>query len=149
MGILDEYRKQLEIDKQNENNDFPEGTHLKEEQREEYENVLKGLKNNEFDMEQAYQRKKSEMRQLKEEEMLENKLITDENVEKIVIKHAFCEDCGEELISNAPPMFNPFTFEKVCKHTCTKCGKIYNLEFAYPRLAFYNKDNKEIIAFTR
>ena len=59
------------------------------------------------------------------------------------------EECDEELISNAPPMFNPFTFERICKHTCTKCGKIYNLEFAYPRLAFINNNGEELPAFTR
>ena len=61
-----------------------------------------------------------------------------EVVEKVIVKHAYCEECGEELVSQAPPMFNPFTFERICKHTCTKCGKVYNLDFAYPRLAFIN-----------
>ena len=34
MGILDKYKAQLEEDKKNENVSFPEGSQLKEEQRE-------------------------------------------------------------------------------------------------------------------
>jgi rRNA maturation protein Nop10 len=86
---------------------------------------------------------------MSENEMAEKELIKEEDVEKIIVKHAYCSECGEELISNAPPMFNPFTFERVCKHTCTKCGAIFNLEYAYPRLAFMNNKGEEIPAFTR
>ena len=149
MGILDQYKKQLEIDKENENMNFPEGSQLKEEQREEYEKCLNELRNNKVDMENVYQQKKMEMIHFKEDEMIENNLIKDEEVKKVIVKHAYCDQCGEELISNAPPMFNPFTFEKVCKHVCTKCGRIFDLEYAYPRLAFINEYNEEIPAFTR
>jgi len=147
MGILDDYKAQLEKDKENENNDFPEGSKLNESQREEYEKCLKELRNNELSIENAYEKKKMEMRQLKEDEMAQNNLIKGEDVNRVIVIHAFCEDCGEELISNAPPMFNPFTFEKVCKHVCAKCGKVYNLEYAYPRLGFLDINNKEIKAF--
>ena len=149
MGILDKYKEQLEKDRKDENVSFPEGSQLKEEQREEYVKALKELRNNSNDMESTYRAKMAEMKKMSENDMESNKLITDETVEKVIVKHAYCEDCGEELISNAPPMFNPFTFERVCKHTCTKCGKIYNLEFAYPRLAFINNKGEEIPAFTR
>ena len=149
MGILDKYKAQLEEDKKNENVSFPEGSQLKEEQREEYVKTLKELRNNSNDMENNYRKKMAEMKQMSESDMESNKLINNEMVEKVIVKHAYCEECGEELISNAPPMFNPFTFERVCKHTCTKCGKIYNLEFAYPRLAFFNNKGEELPAFTR
>ena len=149
MGILDKYKAQLEEDKKNENISFPEGSQLKEEQREEYVKTLKELRNNSNDMENTYRTKMAEMKQMSESDMESNKLINNEMVEKVIVKHAYCEECGEELISNAPPMFNPFTFERVCKHTCTKCGKIYNLEFAYPRLAFFNNKGEELPAFTR
>ena len=149
MGILDKYKAQLEEDKKNENVSFPEGSQLKEEQREEYVKTLKELRNNSNDMENTYRTKMAEMKQMSESDMESNKLINNEMVEKVIVKHAYCEECGEELISNAPPMFNPFTFERVCKHTCTKCGKIYNLEFAYPRLAFFNNKGEELPAFTR
>ena len=149
MGILDKYKEQLEKDRKNENVSFPEGSQLKEEQREEYVKALKELRNNSNDMENIYHAKMAEMKKMSENDMESNKLISDETVEKVIVKHAYCEECGEELISNAPPMFNPFTFERVCKHTCTKCGKIYNLDFAYPRLAFINNKGEEIPAFTR
>ena len=149
MGILDKYKAQLEEDKKNENVSFPEGSQLKEEQREEYVKTLKELRNNSNDMENTYRTKMAEMKQMSESDMESNKLINNEMVEKVIVKHAYCEECGEELISNAPPLFNPFTFERICKHTCAKCGKIYNLEFAYPRLAFFNNKGEELPAFTR
>ena len=149
MGILDKYKVQLEEDKKNENVSFPEGSQLKEEQREEYVKALKELRNNSNDMENTYRTKMAEMKQMSESDMESNKLINNEMVEKVIVKHAYCEEGGEELISNAPPLFNPFTFERVCKHTCAKCGKIYNLEFAYPRLAFIDNKGEELPAFTR
>lgn len=149
MGILDKYKAQLEEDKKNENVSFPEGSQLKEEQREEYVKTLKELRNHSNDMENTYRTKMAEMKQMSESDMESNKLINNEMVEKVIVKHAYCEECGEELISNAPPLFNPFTFERVCKHTCAKCGKIYNLEFAYPRLAFIDNKGEELPAFTR
>ena len=149
MGILDKYKAQLEEDKKNENVSFPEGSQLKEEQREEYVKALKELRNNSNDMENTYRTKMAEMKQMSESDMESNKLINNEMVEKVIVKHAYCEECGEELISNAPPLFNPFTFERICKHTCAKCGKIYNLEFAYPRLAFIDNKGEELPAFTR
>ena len=149
MGILDKYKAQLEEDKKNENVSFPEGSQLKEEQREEYVKALKELRNNSNDMENTYRAKMAEMKQMSENDMENNNLINNETVEQVIVKHAYCEECGEELISDTPPMFNPFTFERICRHTCKKCGKLYNLEFAYPRLAFMNNKGKELPAFTR
>ena len=149
MGILDKYKAQLEEDKKNENVSFPEGSQLKEEQREEYVKTLKELRNNSNDMENTYRAKIDEMKQMSENDMENNNLINNETVEQVIVKHAYCEECGEELISDAPPMFNPFTFERICRHKCKKCGKLYNLEFAYPRLAFMNNKGEELPAFTR
>ena len=145
MGILDKYKKQLEEDKKHEDASFPEGSQLKEEDREEYIKALKELRNNPNDMENAYKAKMAEMKKIPEKDMV----IRDEVVEKVIVKHVYCEECGEELVSQVPPMFNPFTFERICKHTCTKCGKVYNLDFAYPRLAFINNKGEELPAFTR
>lgn len=146
MGILDQYKAQLAEDREKENNLFPEDSQLDESQRSEYEKRLEELRNNPNDIEKVYQRK---MKQMSESEMNETNLIKDEEIDKVIVKHAYCSECGEELISNAPPMFNPFTFERVCKHTCTKCGAIFNLEYAYPRLAFINNKGEEIPAFGR
>ena len=149
MGILDKYKAQLEEDKKNENVSFPEGSQLKEEQREEYVKALKELRNNSNDMENTYRAKIAEMKQMSENDMENNNLINNETVEQVIVKHAYCEECGEELISDTPPLFNPFTFERVCRHTCKKCGKLYNLEFSYPRLVFLNNKGEELPAFTR
>ena len=144
MGILDDYELEYEKDKKNENNDFPEGSELKEEQRKDYEDILNKLRNRQDDIRNAF----NSMKNMNEEEMTANELIKEEDVKKVVVKHAYCDECGEELISKTPPMFNPYTLEKICKHTCAKCGKTYNLEYAYPRLAFINENNEEIQAFT-
>lgn len=149
MGILDEYKQQLEKDRQNEETVFPEGNEWSETERAEYVKRVNELRNDPNDMENAYRKKMSEMSHLTEEEMTTQNLIVEEDVDKVIVKHAYCSECGEELISEAPPMFNPFTFERICRHTCKKCGKMFNLEFAYPRLAFINKDGVEIPAFTR
>lgn len=141
MGILNKYKAQLEENKKTENISFTEGSQLKEEQIEEH--------NNSIDMEKIYREKMAEMKQMSENDMENNNLINNETVEQVIVKHAYCEECGEELISDAPPMFNPFTFERICRHKCKKCGKLYNLEFAYPRLAFMNNKGEELPAFTR
>lgn len=149
MSILDKYKKQLKEDRKAENSEFPENSILTDKQREEYEKKLKELRNNQNDIENVYHKKMAEMEKLSEKDMGANGNIKNEDVDHVVVKHAYCKECGEELISNVPPMFSPLTFEKVCKHTCTKCGKVYNLEFAYPRLAFINNKGEEIPAFTR
>ena len=116
MGILDKYRAELSKDKENENNNFPEGSHLDETQRKEYEKRLSELRNDQNDIENAYHKKMLEMKQMSENDMSDKNLIKDQEVKKIIVKHAYCSECGEELISKTPPMFNPFTFECFCKH---------------------------------
>lgn len=149
MSILDKYKEQLKIDKKNENNEFPEDCHLKEDQRKEYEKTLNELRNNSNSIENQYKKKMSEMKHMTEEEIETSNMFKIEDDIKFQVKRVFCEECGEELISNAPPLFNPFTFEKICKHTCTKCGKVYNFEYAYPRLVILDNNGNEIPAFLR
>ena len=48
MGILDNYRKMLEAEKEQENMDFPTDTNLSEEDREAYEAALKKMRNADF-----------------------------------------------------------------------------------------------------
>lgn len=147
MGILDEYRAQLLKDKENESYDFPEDSNLTESEREEYVQKLNELRNDPNDMENAYHKRMAEMKKMTEAELREQNLLSEKTPDEIKTYHAYCE-CGEELVSNLPPMLNPFTMEKICKHTCEKCGKIYNLEFAYPRLVIkYN--GIEVPVYTR
>lgn len=81
-----------------------------------------------------------------EKEMVEKKLIVLNDVSKIQVKHAFCPECGEELISDLPPMYNPFTRERQCIHKCGKCNKTYNLDYSYPRFVFLDENSNEIFA---
>lgn len=149
MGILDEYRTQVAKDKEKVNNDFPENSTLTEKDRSEYEKCLNELRNNSNDIENAYKQRMAEMKKMNEKEMEESNMIKVEEDVKFFVKHVYCEDCGEELISKTPQLFNPYTLESICKHTCSKCGKVYNLEHAYPRIVFLNNKGEEIPAFTR
>lgn len=145
VSILEQYLKQLEKDRQNENKDFPDDTTLEEKDKEAYQQKLEELRNDPLDLEVQFQAQK-QMRVLDEAQMKEIGKIKDEDV-KLVVRHAYCEDCGAELISKTPAMFNPYTLEKICKHTCEKCGKVFNLEYAYPRTVYLNNDGVEINAF--
>lgn len=148
MGILDEYRMQLQEDRKNENYEPVEKTELTEEQRSEFKKQLDELRNNPNDMENVYRKKMSEMVKKTEDEMFTSNMINTEDINNIQVYHAYC-DCGEELISKTPAMLNPFTFEKICKHKCEKCGKEYNLEYAYPRLVVKDNKGNEIPVYTR
>lgn len=86
---------------------------------------------------------------LSEEEMVNQSLITSQDVTSVIVKHAYCQECGEELISDVPPMINPYTLEHICRVKCNKCGKLYNLEYAYPRLVLLDNNGNEIPAFGR
>ena len=149
MGILDDYKVQLAKDNENEDNSFPEGSTLTEKQREEYEKRLHELRHDVNDIENAYKKKMNEMKRFTEEEMEKTNLIKTGEIDKIIVKHAFCDKCGEELISKTPQLFNPYTLDSICKHTCSKCGAVFNLEHAYPRVVFLDNNGKEIPAFTR
>lgn len=113
------------------------------ENSENNENTIKKI-----DLEKIVEARKKEIRKLNECEIESKNLIKSEEVAKTIVKHAYCENCNEELISSAPPMFNPFTLERICRHVCSKCGIEYNLEYAYPRLVFLNSKNEEIKAYT-
>lgn len=146
-SILDRYRQQVAEDKLNENYELPEGIDINvdEDYKEQYKQELDKQRGNIFSNEQQYeaQLKKSLVR-ISEEDG--NNYIKEEEIDKIAVKHFYCPECGEELVSKAPPMFNPFTMERICLHEC-KCGKRYNLDYAYPRFVLYNKEGKEIKAY--
>lgn len=74
-------------------------------------------------------------------------LISTEEDVRIVIEHVFCPKCGEELVSEAPTMWNPFNLEKMVRTECSKCKFKVITDTAVPTVKFYNKDNKLIKAF--
>lgn len=155
MSILEQYRQEVETDKQNQNNDYADQAvatdGLTEEQKEQhkklYEAELEKLRKSSEDIENAYKQRKASMIHISDSDLMERGLLKVVPISKVEVKRAYCEQCGEELISNAPPMFNPYTFERVCKHTCTKCGAIYNLDYAYPRIAYIDDKGEEIKAY--
>lgn len=146
-SILDRYKQQVAEDKNNENYELPEDFdfNVDESYKEEYKKELERQRGDIFSNQQQYedQMRKSLVR-ITEEEGTDT--IKEEEIDKITVKHFYCPECGEELVSKAPPMFNPFTMERICLHEC-KCGKRYNLDYAYPRFVLYNKEGDEIKAY--
>lgn len=148
-NILEQYMQQVKEDKMKENNDFPEDTFLTEEEREEYEKRLNEIRNDEHSIENQYEIRKTMLQEYKEDKLEELGLIKETENVTFKVKHAFCENCGKELTTDMPPLFNPFTKEKICKHVCDNCGSYYNLEFSYPRLVVCDEEGNEINVFLR
>lgn len=147
-SILERYRKQLELDKFNEDNELPVNGYDIDEKtfdRGAYEQRLNELRNNDLSMEKSYENAMKKIIKLTESELEVKDVLKTSEITKIGVKHAYCPECGKELINKYPPMFNPFTHEKQCIHEC-ECGLKYNLEYSYPRVVFYGEDNKEIMA---
>lgn len=149
MDILEEYKKQFELDKQNENYELPKTTEgnqpprLTEEQLEVYKKELDTYRKNDEDLLKAFQQK---FIPLTDKELKEKGKLTPVQVNLKVIK-AYCPECGEEIISKMPSLFNAFTLEKHAKYECPKCGAKYDLENAYPRLAVFDMYGNEIKCF--
>lgn len=91
--------------------------------------------------------KQQQMNKLSEYELMQGGCIKTTNNVSMVVLHAYCPECGEELVATSPKMFNPFTKESIAEHTCKKCGKVYNLENAYPRFAIIDTNGNEIKAY--
>ena len=144
--ILEEYKKQLELDKQAENYDLPEGVsenQFTEEMKEAYRKEVDKLRGNTDDLENVYNRFHETYRKLSDEEI--NTRCEDEEV-KTIIRHAFCPNCGREIVSKLPVMFNPYTGEKIARYDCD-CGAKFNMEHSFPRIVYVNSQGKEITAF--
>lgn len=167
MGILDQYKKALEEEKE-QNMDFPTDSNLTEKDKEAYEAALKKMRNADFskeEVQEAINNSRKNMGALGEEhnggsnentmrmqltkitdsEMFEKGLLTNESISDIKVIRAYCPKCGKELISKAPAMYNPFTMEKVCIHEC--CNTKFNLDKTYPHIAYYDSEGNEITAF--
>lgn len=65
-----------------------------------------------------------------------------------MVKRAYCPQCGKEIISRGPVMYNPFTFEKTCPHVCD-CGWRGDLEYSYPRVVFVTENGTQIEAYAK
>lgn len=144
-SILEQYRKQLEEDRKNENYDTPTDIDIDPSYVDDYKRELDKQRGNILSNERQYEeRLRKTLTVIHESEA--NEIIQDEIVDKVIVKHFFCPECGKELVSKAPPMFNPFTMERICLHEC-QCGKRYNLDYAYPRFVLLDKEGNEIKAY--
>lgn len=154
MGFLDDYRKQVEIDKAEQNDDLPQeksGVDVvrDEEYQDAYKKELKRLRNDPNDIENAYRKFQEEYIRISEEQLDTEYSEQISFIEpSILIKRFMCPKCGKEIISKSPVMYNPFTLEKVAKHEC-ECGFKCNLEYAYPRLMAFDDYGNEIVAYPR
>lgn len=166
MGILDQYRKAIE--EGNENMDFPKNaTDLSEDDRKAYEEALtkarhgyspdevsKAVNNSKKNMAELGEEHKASptetivqarLERVTDDELISKGLLKKCPIDDIKVVRAYCPKCGKELISKSPSMFNPFTMEKVCIHEC--CGIKYNLDKAYPHIAYYDENGEEINAY--
>lgn len=144
--ILAEYKRQLELDKQQENYDLPEGvseSQFTEEMKEAYRKEVDKLRGNTDELENVYNRFHETYRKLSDKEI--NQTCKNEDV-KTIIRHAYCPECGREIISKLPVMYNPYTSEKIARYDC-ECGAKFNMEHSYPRIVFVNAVGEEINAF--
>lgn len=148
-NILENYKKQCEIDKKNINNDLPldndEMIDNSKIDMKEYEKTLNKLRHSEDDMEQKYNKFHEKYIKISESQLKNDGNIIDEDI-KIIVRRAYCPVCGKELVSQFPIIYNPFTKEKIAKYDC-ECGFTANLEYAYPRMVFIDKEGNEIKVF--
>lgn len=145
MGILDEYLKDKETNKES-YGDFVNDPSLSKEEIDYYKKEIDEQRNSDLDVEKQYAKFHQTYTKISEKEMFDKNLVSDTDV-KVIIRHINCPVCGKELISNSPVIFNPFTYEKIAKHDC-ECGYKCNLEYAYPRVVFVDNENNEIKAFS-
>jgi hypothetical protein len=153
-SILDNYKKQLEEDRLNENNDFEISSFnddiadnfSKNIDKEAVAKKVKELREDPNDMENKFKKFMLEYPRITENELdTKGETTIDEDI-KIVIKHAYCPVCHKEIISKVPLLFNPFTFEKIAKYECS-CGAKFNFEHSYPRIMYINSKGEEIKTF--
>lgn len=152
MGLLDDYQKMVEEDKQNLNDNAPvEGLEMTADELEEYKKRLnemrKEIEENEdcsVDCEKACNNTVSDPY----ERIFENDLKTECVKVTPMVKKAYCPECGKEIINTLPPMYNPFSFEKLNRFECD-CGWKANLEYSYPRVVFVTDSGEEIEAFAK
>lgn len=169
MGILDNYKKMLEAEKEQENMDFPTDTNLSEKDREAYEAALKKMRNADFsqeEVEEAINNSRKNMdalgevhvggnnektmkiaqpEKISDEQLIEKGLLESKPISDIRVIRAYCPKCGKELVAKAPAMYNPFTMEKMCLHEC--CDTRFNLDKPYPHIAFFDEEGNEIKSY--
>lgn len=146
-SILDEYMKQVNLDKGNENNSLPNCDENSLDKQyssivdmDDYVSRLSAIRNDPNDMANRFHK---EYPQISEQWLEKHDKLLAETVEARVI-HAYCPQCGRELVCKHQPLKNPYSGEKIAKHECP-CGFKANLEYAYPRIEYVDSNNKKVI----
>lgn len=154
MGILENWKKQYDEDKVQQNYDIPKNLNGEEvfvnesfandhEVEQYYKEELDRQRNDPNDMENVFNNKINSMENVSDIELAEKAFFEDV---KISVMHAYCPKCGKEIISKTPVMYNPFTNQKICAYKCPDCGTEYNFEYAYPRIVLLNGEGDEVFA---
>ena len=152
MGLLDDYQKMVEEDEKNLNNNAPmDGLEMSDEEMKAYEKRLnemrEEIKNNDdcgVDCKKAYENSF----QKKKKKITESDLKTEYVKVTPMVKRAYCPKCGKEIINTLPPLYSPFSFEKINRFDCD-CGWKANLEYSYPRVVFITDNGEQIDAYAK
>lgn len=150
MGLLDDYQKMVEENKQNLNDNAPvDGLEMTADEMEEYKKRLNEMRkeieeNKDYgvDCEKCCEVEDPYMKVAEKDIKTEYAKVTP------MVKKAYCPECGKEIINTYPPMYNPFSFEKINRFECD-CGWKANLEYSYPRVVFVTDSGEEIEAFAK
>ena len=160
MGILDSFRRQKEIDKLSENY-YTEGVeNMTPEELEKYKKTVDEMREKMESpvhtdgtkiVNKSYPNFDSNVSHEEYEKILEKNLtIEDEFLFKtetgysVFLRHAKCPECGTEVISKTPTLYNQFNFEHFSNFTCGCCQKNFCFEYSYPRIVMLDLDNNEV-----
>ena len=150
MGLLDDYQKMVEEDKQNLNDNAPvDGIEMTEEEQKLYEKRLNEMRE-EIDKNEDCGINCEKCCEVEDPyvKVAEKDIKTEFVKVTPMVKKAYCPECGKEIINTLPPMYNPFSFEKLNRFECD-CGWKANLEYSYPRVVFVTDSGEEIEAFAK
>lgn len=142
MSILEEYMKEVNLYNNSQGDEKIDDYNFSEAEKEQFLKEIRRIKESPDDIVNKFH---NDYKNISENEM-DTRDLTAVSEAKVFVKRAYCPNCGRELVCVHPLLSNPYNGEKIAKHECS-CGFKANLEYAYPRIVFKDKDNNEIIAF--
>ena len=106
---------------------------------EETDRMVEQMRNDPNDIEVAFRRFHMEYRKF-----TEDKLDVRDGELTVKLRKAYCPSCGSEIVSQVPVIMNHALNERIGRYECPSCGEKLNLDHAYPRVVFFDKDGNEI-----
>ena len=131
MDYLKEYQKQLAIDE-------AKGKFESEKLPDDVRKRVEEIKNDPLDPANVYRKFHDTYKKIKESD-----LVTKDEAVKVVVRKAYCPNCGKEIVSKFPIMINPYTNERIGRYDCV-CGEMINIEYSYPRTVYLDDSGNEI-----